>query len=429
MDSERLRWPPRLLAALTVGIGLFLCAPFFLQAEEREATVVVTTVDGEITAGTVALVSRSLAIAEERSATLIIELHTPGGLLRATEEISRLLIDSRVPTVVFVHKEGGQAFSAGTFILFSADRAAATPTASIGAALPVGLGGGAADEKTINATAAWLQSLALRTGKDGAAARAFVTESLTLSGSAAAAAGFVDILAPDLPTLLSELELTDANMVRLQPTVFDNVLSLLSLPYLVPLFLSLGALGIFLMLRTGEVELVGLLGIIFLLLGLWGMGAIELSLLGALLLLLGLVLLAIEALFSPGFGVAGAVGIISALSGIIMFANEPLFPGYLTQTLFYVVLGIGIGVAAIMALLGRLSLSAAGVPIQVGPEALLGREVAVSEPLSPIGAVVVDGERYQARRADGAGTIAAGDRVRVVRVEGNTILVAPLTNR
>jgi membrane-bound serine protease (ClpP class) len=403
---------------ILIGFGV-------VTAETTEAgSVTVLTVEREITAGTVTLIERGLRLAEQNSSThFILELNTPGGLLKATEEISRLLVDSPLTTVVYVHKDTGWAFSAGTYILFSADIAVSNPTATIGAALPVS-GGESAPDKVVEASAAWLLSLVERRGgfMDGAFVRELVTESKTISGQAAYEMGLIDLIASSRSDLLEALNLATFEVTSVQSTLVDEFLALASLPYLVPLLLSLGALGIFLMFRTGELELFGLLGVVFLLLGLWGMGAIQLSVLGTLLLGLGIILLLVELLFSPGFGVVGGIGVVSFLIGIMTFANEPLYPSYFISTVFYIVLGVCAGMGVLMTILGRLSYTALRLPVVTGKEAVLGKEAVVLEGFGSNGAVEVQGERYVARSVSGK-PYEVGDKVRVEDLQGNTILV------
>ena len=413
-----------LMSMVVVGILAVLSGimPTMVSGQNKVDAVVVT-IDSEITAGTLALIERAIAVAQDRNAShFIIEINTPGGLLQATERISRVMIDSSVTTVVFVHKESGWAFSAGTFILLSADISASTPTASIGAAKPVGMGGESLDDKVVNASASWMESLAERTGRDKSYVREFVTESRTVSGVEGHEEGLIDILASNRGELLSELGLEDPVVLEVSPNILDHILGFLSLPYLVPLLLSLGVLGIFFMFRTGEIESLGVVGVLFLLLGLWGMGAIQLSALGVILVVAGIGLLIIELTISPGFGIVGTVGAISLLFGIVTFANEPFFPSYHTQTLFFLIMGVGAGIMGIMMLLGHLSIRAMLTPVKVGREAIYGQEFEVTEAVDPVGAVVVGGERYPVRTLDGS-TVPVGERVKVVRMEGNTILV------
>lgn len=67
-------------------------------------------------------------------------------------------------------------------------------------------------------------------------------------------------------------------------------------------------------------------------------------------------------------------------------------------------------------------------PSVVGSEALVGREAIVTARLAPEGRVRLDGETWAAALAEG-GTLDAGRRAEVVRVEGLLLVVraAPLT--
>lgn len=408
-----------IFAVVLLMCGLFMSTPVIANADGAH----IATIDGEITAGTVQYVERALATAVENGADVfVLELDTPGGLLKATEDISRMLVDAPIPTVVYVYKDTGRALSAGVYILLSADIAAAQPNSIIGAATPITGAGDDATQKVINASAEWLGVLAARNDRTIEEIKEFVFEATTVSGREASENGVVDVLATSTTALLAELGYENLSTTRLTATWADNLLSFLSLPFLVPLLLSLGGIGLFFMFRTGDIESIGILGVVFLLLGLWGTGAITVSTLGLLLLVTGLSLLAIEFLFSPGFGVVGLAGIVALVISTVTFANEPLFPNYLTSTIFYSVMGVWLGLAAIMVWIGQLSVAAFLQPIQVGSEAWYGKTLVLTETLAPTGRVVLEGISYVARTTDGS-TIPTGATVSIVKIEGNTILV------
>ncbi len=416
---------------LPVGNGATLS---YVKAETEDvevprSKVIVIEVDEEIKAGTAQFISRILKRAEEEGVdAFIMKLNTPGGLLGATEEISKRLIESDVKTVVYVYRPGGWAFSAGSFILLSADISAGHPSASIGAASPVGMDGEQAGEKILNATAGWIRSLAESSGKNKDLAEKLVVDNLTLSSAEAKEGGLMDIIALSLEDLLIELEMEGARISFHEQNFFDKVLSFVSLPYLVPLFLSLGLLGLFLVFRSGEIESVGLLGVVFLLLGLWGMGSIELSILGFLLLFLGLSLLIFEIFFTPAdFGISGLVGVVALFFGIVTFANEPFFPGYLGQLMFWVVVGISVALGSLFVLIGGLTTTALKRPVQFGPESYRGRQLIVKEGIDPVGIVDMDGEKWNAKSVKGE-VIFSGEKVRVVDLKGNTIIVDKIIN-
>jgi len=385
--------------------------------------VVVATVEGEITAGTVQYVLRAINEAEQVQADLfLLELDTPGGLLKATEDISRALVDTPVPTAVYIHKDTGRALSAGVYILLSADTAAAHPNSIIGAATPITGGGENSTEKVINASAEWLGVLASRNNRTVEEIKDFVFNASTMSAKEANEKGIIDIIATTSLGVVEELGFPGALFSVLSPQWSDNILSFLSLPFLVPLLLSLGGLGIFFMFRTGDIESVGILGVVFLLLGLWGVGAITISTLGLLLLVTGLGLLAIEFVFSPGFGIVGGAGVLALVISTVTFANEPLYPSYFGSQIFYSVLGVWAAFALIMVWIGRLSFRTLLQPVQVGREAWYGRTVVLQSDLAPQGRITLEGDSYIARTMDDS-TIKAGETATIVKIEGNTILV------
>lgn len=388
--------------------------------------VMVATVEGEIRAGTVQFIKRSLQEAERNNfALFVIQLNTPGGLLQATEEITRLLLDSKIKTAVFVHKSGGWAFSAGTFILLSAEIAASHPNASIGAAQPRVLGAGEIaepDEKIIESSSRWMQSLAEARGRNPEAAEKFVRENLTISGQEAHELNIIDFTAASLEELLNKLELENAAIEEVSPNLLEQVLSFVSLSYLVPLLLGIGSLGLFFVFRTGEVE-IGIFAVIALLLGLWGMGAINLSLLGTTLLILGITLIILELFVMPEFGVLGIAGTIAFLFGILTFAQEPFMPSAFTQVAFWLIIGMAIGACLFFIILGRLAVKILKAKVKAGPEALIGETALVIAPLNPYGKVRVNREDWRAKNISDEEVVEAGREVEIVKVEGNVIMV------
>ena len=78
---------------------------------------------------------------EEGAECVVINLNTPGGLLKSTRVIVTDILESAVPIVVYVSPSGSQAASAGVFITIAGHIAAMAPGTNIGAAHPVSLQG------------------------------------------------------------------------------------------------------------------------------------------------------------------------------------------------------------------------------------------------------------------------------------------------
>ena len=98
---------------------------------------------------------------------MVIEMNTPGGLDESMRIITRRILNSEVPVIVYVSPAGSRSASAGVFITLSAHIAAMTPGTNIGAAHPVSMGGQMDSTmlgKVENDAAAYIRSIAERTG-------------------------------------------------------------------------------------------------------------------------------------------------------------------------------------------------------------------------------------------------------------------------
>jgi len=424
----RAKIPFVLTIVFLMFVGAFFAGGVKAEIEDPQGLprVLVIDIEGEIRAGTTQFIKRSLKEADANGFNLVvIQLNTPGGLLKATEEITRLLLDSKIKIAVFVHKSGGWAFSAGTFILLSAEIAVSHPNASIGAAQPRALGIGEAiepDEKIIEASSRWIKSLAEARERNAEVAEKFVRENLTLSGKEAYEQNIINFTAVSLDELLSKVGLQGAVLEEVKPNLLEQILSFLSISFLIPLLLGIGSLGLFFVFRTGEVE-IGIFAIAALLLGLWGMGAINLSVLGATLLFFGIVLIILEIFVMPGFGVFGIAGTITFLFGILTFAQEPFLPSVFTNAAFWFVMGVALAVSVFFIVLGRLSLKTLRVKARAGPEALIGETAVVTETLRPYGKVKINREDWAAKNISDKEIVETGKKVEIVKIQGNTIIV------
>src|SRR5882762_7585149 len=143
-----------------ISLSLVFLLPLLISAQ----TVVSIKIDGSINPVTAQFIHRSIekAIAE-KAECLLIQLNTPGGLLKSTRIIVSDLLESPVPIVVFVSPAGAQAGSAGVFITLAAHVAAMSRATNLGAAHPVNIQGGQdsiMSDKTTNDAAAFIRTIA-----------------------------------------------------------------------------------------------------------------------------------------------------------------------------------------------------------------------------------------------------------------------------
>jgi len=185
--------------------------------------------------------------------------------------------------------------------------------------------------------------------------------------------------------------------------------------------LTIGGLALIMAIRSGEFETFGVVGVISLLIGLWGIGIITFSFLGIGLILVGLLLLMLE-IFEPGFGIFGIIGAIAILLGIFTFEAEPLFAPKFFDAITMMVIGAVIVICFFFVLIGQKVIKVIRAKPETGPEALIGLEATVIKELNPVGQVKLKGEIWQAESFDGK-TIPEKSRVRIVKIEGNTLFV------
>src|SRR3989337_4214755 len=102
------------------------------SASKRVALV---NIDGAISPITARIITNAIKSAsDDGSEALVIELNTPGGLDESLRQITRDILNSDVPVVIYVWPSGSRAASAGVFITLAAHVAAMAPGTNIGAA-------------------------------------------------------------------------------------------------------------------------------------------------------------------------------------------------------------------------------------------------------------------------------------------------------
>src|SRR5208282_1910335 len=167
-------------------------------------------IEGSINPAVAAFIEDAISYANSHHAgALVIELDTPGGLLGSAQRIVKDLLGAPLATIVYVSPSGASAASAGTFITEAAAIAAMAPGTTIGAAHPVGEGGseikGVVGQKIENFTASFAGSIARERGRNEQWIEQAVRQSATISEAEALKRHVIDIVAPDLRSLLVQV--------------------------------------------------------------------------------------------------------------------------------------------------------------------------------------------------------------------------------
>src|SRR5688572_28899090 len=146
----------------------------------------------------------------EGFAAVVLLVDTPGGLDSSVRAIIKRELDAEVPVILYVYPPGTRAASAGAFLAMAADVAAMAPQTNIGSSTPVNLGGEDIPEdlrnKIVNDAAAYIRELAIEHGRDPDAAEEFVREGANLGATDALEQNVIDVIAPDIPALLNEID-------------------------------------------------------------------------------------------------------------------------------------------------------------------------------------------------------------------------------
>jgi membrane-bound serine protease (ClpP class) len=401
--------------------------------------VVILTLSDSIQPASLRYLERGLATADAGGAAVaVIELNTPGGLLTSLRQMTTAITMARRPVVVYVTPSGGQAASAGFFLLMAADVAAMAPGTNAGAAHPVA-GEGAEltktmAEKVTNDAAALIRSLATQRGRSSEWAEKAVRKSLSYTEREALDDKLIDVVANDRGELLKWLngrvikrfdgrtETIDTSapeVVVVAPNAGDKLLSAIAHPNIAYLLLLLGMVGIYFELSHPGVILPGVLGGVSILLALFALSVLPVNYVGVLLILLGIGFFVAEVKVAS-YGLLTVAGLTSFILGSLMLIRSP-FPAL--RVGLAVVLPTALAVAfVVIFLLTRVLRSRREKPI-TGAEGLAGEIGEAVAAFGPDGKVFVHGEYWD---AFSLAPIPMGERVRVVRVVGKKLEVEPV---
>jgi membrane-bound serine protease (ClpP class) len=347
--------------------------------------------------------------------------------------VSRV-IASPVPVIAYVAPSGSRAGSAGFFLLEAADVAAMSPGSNAGAAHPVVEGAKLDDtmkQKLENDTAAFLRAYVARRGRNVQAAEDAVRSSKSYSDTEALQLKLIDLIAPDDASLLNTvdgrtitrfdgsrvvLHTRGAQLIRVDPTLREEILDRLTNPNLAVLVLVVGGLLIYLEFNSPGTIVPGTLGTIMVLLALFGLNLLPLRYTSVMLLVAAFVLLILEAHF-PSHGALATAGVASLVIGALTLVDGPIPE---LRVSWATALSAGLAFGLITVFLLRLALRARRSKVRMGGDAMIGLIAVVTKPLVPLGQVMVNGELWQAESTSPA---EPGEQVRVRGLRDLTLLV------
>jgi membrane-bound serine protease (ClpP class) len=438
------------------AILLFLGPMTAPAAAQAPRIVHVVPIEGVIDLGLAPFLQRVLdEAAASGAAAVVLEIDTFGGRVDAAVQIRDALLRTRVPTIAYVDK---RAISAGALIGLAAGRLVMADGGTIGAATPVQAGSPGstaetASEKTVSYMRKEFRATAESRKRPPLIAEAMVDADvaipdliekgklLTLTTDEALKHGLADARADSLEAVLEQSGLGGAEIRRHTPNWAERLVRLLTHPAISSLLITLGTLGILIELRTPGLGLPGAVGIGSLALFFWGHWLVQLAGWEELLLVAaGVVLVALEVLVFPGFGVAGALGIALLVGGLVLsLVGAQDSHRDVLEALFRVVLAlIGSILVSLVAMrylprtvVGRRLVLQTGLSSQQGyasapdsDRSRLGRTGRAATPLHPAGIADIDGQRVDV--VSTGEPIDVGQAIEVIRVDGNRVVVRSL---
>ncbi len=425
-----------LLMALLAGIpGSWSGGPFAAaQASAQSAARVwVTKATGIIDPALAGFLTKTMKqAADAKAAALGVEIDTPGGLDSSMRQIIQAELDSPIPVIFYAYPQGARAASAGLYILMGSDIAAMAPQTNLGAATPVALGGSIDDTekaKVTNDAAASLSARPTSHGRNATWAEQAVRQSVSLPADQAQSMNVVDVVAPDLPSLLKAVDgkVTKPKGLTLhtagapiEETGMGWVASFLHAianPDIAYLLLIVGILGLLFEIAAPGHIVSGLVGVIALLLSAYGLAELPVSFIGIALIALSFIFFVAEIKVQShgALGIAGVVAIV--LGGLLLFNSSASYARVGWPVLVVVAV---LAAVAFFLVVSRIRI-AFRRPQATGVSTLVGEAGITLSDLDPRGQVKVRGEIWRARTE---GEILLRDeRIVVLSVEGLTLVV------
>jgi membrane-bound serine protease (ClpP class) len=263
-----------------------------------------------------------------------------------------------------------------------------------------------------------------------------VLSASTLTAEEALREGVIDVVATDVPDLLTKLdgrevvvagqtrrlETAALGIVTLEPDWRTEFLATITNPNVAYILMLIGIYGLLFEFFSPGLVGPGVIGGICLLLALYAFHVLPVDYTGLALVFLGLALMIAEA-FMPSFGALGIGGIAAFVIGSIMLMDTEV-PGF---TVAWQLIGsIAFFAGGMLLVMVTMLMRSRRRAVVTGPEEMIDSAGAVLDWIGEEGHVRIHGEVWRARAS---GPIAEGKRVRVTKIDGLTLEVEPEPER
>ncbi|NLC63442.1 MAG: nodulation protein NfeD [Thermoanaerobacterales bacterium] len=424
----------KLITAVIIMVLIF-ASTSFVNAGADDSAVYVIPIKGVINKGLASFVERGISEAEKNGAKAIVfVIDTPGGEIGPAVQISDAIMSTQVKTIAHID---GEATSAGVILAVSCDIMAVSRGATIGAAEPR-----PNEEKYVSYWSSKLRNAAQIKGRNpqivAAMADADVVieglkekgKILSLTSQQAIELDFADMLAENVAEILQFKGIGYNRIVKVEPSTAEKIANFITNPYVMPILLTLGIIGITTELLTPGFGVPGFIAFIAFALFFGGnllIGSIQYWVLW--LFLFGIIMVMVE-IFIPGFGVFGIMGIIGVITSMFM-----VFPS-IEQAIISLLISLVASCIVIYLLIKyfkkklvlynfilktRQEKSDGYIASIEKKEMYLNKKGKAITPLRPAGVGVFDGNRLDV--VTEGEFVPANSDIEIIRVEGGRIIV------
>ena len=428
-------------------------------------TIYIVPIDGTIDLGLPPYIKRAIAEAESNNVDAIIfDINTFGGRVDAATQIKDAILGSEIETIAFINR---RAISAGALISLSCEKIYMTGGGLIGAATAVDMSGKKGSEKVISFMREEMASTAEKRGRSKAIARGMVDEELnfsklfisgdsvlvndiegrkagkliSLTTDQAIKYNIADGTSEDLESLLDLIGYSDVIIIEKVENWSEDIVRFLTNPVVASLLTTFGFLGILFELQSPGWGIPGFVGLTCLVLSLSASYIAQLATMSDMLFIFaGIVIILLEILVIPGFGIAGIGGFALMIYGLylLLLPDIPVGEEVVSQAMDGFFIGL-VGAIIGLFLLFRIMIKTKfweqltspniqskedGYENTFGWESLESKEGIADTDLHPSGWARVEDKRiFVVSEGD---FLVKGTRIVVLSVDGNRVVVREL---
>lgn len=316
---------------LTVLVSLSVT--HIIQAQDTTFTIYKFDIKEEIAPPVWHKTKKAFKEAKDLKTNLIlIHMNTYGGMLDAADSIRTTILNSEIPVWVFIDNN---AASAGALISIACDSIYMRSGANIGAATVVDQTGKPMPDKYQSYMRSMMRSTAEASGRDPDIAQAMVDQRfaiegitdtgqvLTFTANEAMKYNYCEGIAESVNEVLNIAGVKDYKIIEQHLTVSDKIIRFLINPFVSGILIMIIIGGIYFELQTPGIGFPSAAAVVAAMLyfaPLYLEGLAEHW--EIILFIIGVILLALEILVIPGFGVPGILGLIFIIAGLTLSMTD-----------------------------------------------------------------------------------------------------------